>query len=274
MIGIYKITSPTKKVYIGQSTDIEKRFTDYKWLQCKNQPRLYRSLKKHGVDNHKFEIICKCSIEELNEMERFYQDAFCATNENGLNCVLTKTNERRREVSDETRAKLRKASSNISEETREKIRAANIGKKHSAETKAKISALNKGRIVSIETREKISIGNTGRTYSEKAKEKMSIAQKGRVISFETRKKMSEYRKGKIISEETRSKISNARKGIVFSEEQKLKLSASASKKVLHLETGIFFDSATFAAACFGFNRITFMNMLNGSRKNKTNCIYI
>jgi predicted GIY-YIG superfamily endonuclease len=30
MIGIYKITNPEKEVYIGQSTDIEKRFKTYK----------------------------------------------------------------------------------------------------------------------------------------------------------------------------------------------------------------------------------------------------
>jgi hypothetical protein len=29
MIGIYKITSPTDKIYIGQSIDIDKRKLDY-----------------------------------------------------------------------------------------------------------------------------------------------------------------------------------------------------------------------------------------------------
>ena len=54
MIGIYKITSPTNKIYIGQSIDIENRFTKYKSLDCKNQVRLYNSLKKYGFDKHKF----------------------------------------------------------------------------------------------------------------------------------------------------------------------------------------------------------------------------
>jgi len=33
--GIYKITSPTNKVYIGQSTNILFRFRAYKRLNCK-----------------------------------------------------------------------------------------------------------------------------------------------------------------------------------------------------------------------------------------------
>jgi predicted GIY-YIG superfamily endonuclease len=44
MIGIYKITSPTNKVYIGQSLDIEKRFVNYKGLFCKQQTKLYNCL--------------------------------------------------------------------------------------------------------------------------------------------------------------------------------------------------------------------------------------
>lgn len=274
IIGIYKITSPTKRVYIGQSIDIDKRWTDYISLHCKSQTRLYRSLKKHGVKNHKFEVLCQCDVKELNEMERFYQDAFCAINEHGLNCVLTKTDSRRVEISDETREKLSESSKNISDETREKIRTANIGKKLSEETKEKISASNKGRIMSEKTKEKISLANKGSFRSLDSKNKMRIAQKGRVISFETRKKMSESRKGRVISEETRNKISNSRKGIVFSQYQRSKLSASASKMVLHLETGVFFDSASSAADCFGFKRGNFMNMLSGNRNNKSNCIYV
>ena len=51
MIGIYKITSPSGKIYIGQSKDIEKRFKAYKNLKCKGQPYIYRSLLKYGSGN-------------------------------------------------------------------------------------------------------------------------------------------------------------------------------------------------------------------------------
>ncbi|HEC36627.1 hypothetical protein LCGC14_1312370 [marine sediment metagenome] len=46
--GIYKITSPTKKIYIGQSIDINRRKIIYKNILCKLQRKIYNSLKKHG----------------------------------------------------------------------------------------------------------------------------------------------------------------------------------------------------------------------------------
>lgn len=78
MTGIYKITSPTGKIYIGQSVNLKRRFRDYKKLtnKIKNQRKLYRSFLKHGVENHQFDIIEYCSEEELNCSERFWQDEF------------------------------------------------------------------------------------------------------------------------------------------------------------------------------------------------------
>ena len=96
MIGIYKITSPTKKVYIGQSIDIQKRFFNYYTLKksTKTQTRLYNSFKKYKVENHNFEILCECEIFELNNKERFYQDLYSVISKNGLNCKLTKSNDK------------------------------------------------------------------------------------------------------------------------------------------------------------------------------------
>lgn len=59
IVGIYKIVSPSGKVYIGQSGDIDKRFKTYSNLQCKGQTLLYKSFIKYGVENHQFEIIHK-----------------------------------------------------------------------------------------------------------------------------------------------------------------------------------------------------------------------
>jgi group I intron endonuclease len=74
MIGIYKITSPTSKIYIGQSTDIEKRWKDYFTLaRCKSQTKLYNSLKNHGYQNHKFEVIEECSENNLLERENYWK---------------------------------------------------------------------------------------------------------------------------------------------------------------------------------------------------------
>jgi group I intron endonuclease len=88
MIGIYKITSPTKRVYIGQSKNIKRRFKEYKYKLAKGQPRLNNSFLKHGIEKHNFEIICYCNETQLNDLERFYQILFSATDDNGLNCVI------------------------------------------------------------------------------------------------------------------------------------------------------------------------------------------
>ena len=70
--GIYKITSPSGKVYIGQSIDIKRRFTSYKTLnKSKRQVKLYNSFVKYGVENHIFETIEECLVDFLNERERF-----------------------------------------------------------------------------------------------------------------------------------------------------------------------------------------------------------
>lgn len=87
MIGIYKITSPTNKIYVGQSIDIEKRFKQYKRLDCKKQPKLYNSFTKHGVENHIFEILEECSLDKLNSKEVFWKQKYNTIFE-GLNCEL------------------------------------------------------------------------------------------------------------------------------------------------------------------------------------------
>jgi len=88
MIGIYKITSPSNKIYIGQSINIEKRFNQYKWSKAKSQPILHRSFLKYGVDKHIFEIVCECRKTELHDLETYYQRLYCVVNSNGLNCFI------------------------------------------------------------------------------------------------------------------------------------------------------------------------------------------
>ena len=194
MIGIYKITSPTKRIYIGQSINISKRFNEYRLLHCKNQTKLYNYLKKHGYENHIFEIITECSIEELNELERYYQDCYNVISKNGLNCVLTKSNSRSGEISEETRQRL------------SKVRIGNkngLGFKHSKEAKLKISKAHKGNQYSL-----------GVKHSEEQNSQKSLRQKGishKPHSDETKLKMSESKIGIKYSKERNEKISQTLK---------------------------------------------------------------
>ena len=56
MIGIYKITSPSNKIYIGQSTDIEGRIKGYKSLSCKKQTRLLNIHTQSSLFKHKDQL--------------------------------------------------------------------------------------------------------------------------------------------------------------------------------------------------------------------------
>lgn len=85
-IGIYKITSPSDKIYIGQSINIEKRWKFYNSnaVNLKQHIKVYRSIQKYGVSEHKFEIIEECSEELLDERE-IYWIKFYNSVEEGLN---------------------------------------------------------------------------------------------------------------------------------------------------------------------------------------------
>jgi group I intron endonuclease len=190
--GIYKITSPTGKIYIGQSIDLNKRKAYYKNLRCKNQTKIYNSILKYGWDAHTFEIIHECDKSELNEFEKHYIKLFDAFNSmHGMN--LTSGGDNNIEISDETRVK--------------RILAA-TGKKHTDETKAKIIESNKRRIISDETKLKMSIANKGKKH------------KSHTVSEESKLKMSIAKKGKILSEEHKLKISLACKGITTNKSHK------------------------------------------------------
>jgi hypothetical protein len=92
MIGIYKITSPTNKIYIGQSTNIENRKYYYTSIKCDKQHKLYNSLVKYGWEQHKFEVIEECSLEQLNEREIYWGQYYDVLSENGLNLRLGDAN--------------------------------------------------------------------------------------------------------------------------------------------------------------------------------------
>jgi group I intron endonuclease len=149
--GIYLITSPSNKVYVGQSVDIERRWACYK----KNQEappyhsKLYSSLKCHGYENHEFRILKECSVEELNYWERYYQDEFDVLGSLGLNHKLTETGDK---------------SGKLDEETKKKIAESNTGQKRSEETIQRIRDSHLGYIQTEEHRINIGLKSKGNNY--------------------------------------------------------------------------------------------------------------
>lgn len=77
MVGIYKITSPSGKVNIGQSWNVERRIRHYHYPKgCPDQIKLHNSFKKHGVKNHTFEIIHELPDDVTQEVLNTYETLY------------------------------------------------------------------------------------------------------------------------------------------------------------------------------------------------------
>lgn len=147
MIGIYKITSPSGKIYIGQTTNYSKRHNAYKNHKCKGQPKLFASIEKYGFINHTIEIVKECEVKDLNYYERYYQEYYESVL-NGLNLRYTATTDKSGFMSEETKKKMSDSGKGkiITEEWRKNLSIAGMNRRHTEEEKQKISQANKGKI--------------------------------------------------------------------------------------------------------------------------------
>jgi len=138
MIGIYKITSPTGKMYIGKSIHVNERINSYKYASRRqSQHKLNNSIKKYGLENHIFEIIEECIEELLDEREIYWINFYNSVTE-GLN-----------------------------------LKYGGEGGKHSQEVKDKKSKSMTGKKASLETKQKMSQSKKGHSmYNDEWKEKM------------------------------------------------------------------------------------------------------
>lgn len=236
MTGIYKITSPSGKIYIGQSVNIYKRKYFYKNLNCKKQTKIYYSIKKYGFNNHSFDIIEECHIDSLNERERYWQDYYDVIGENGLNCRLTMSNDK---------------SGKLSIETIEKIKTNRKGIK----SKFKNEALRNL---------KISTSLTGKKLSQEHRKSLSISHIGFKVSEATKKKLSKINKGRKFCDKFKEKARLNQLG---------ELNSSA-KLTLNIETGIYYSTAKEAADSLGWSPSRMGHYLKGRTVRKIPFIYI
>ena len=261
-IGIYKITSPSGKVYIGETGDLKKREYQYRTLQCKSQRFLYHSLKKYGWENHTFEVIGNCLYEDLRKLEHLitaeYRELLGERNVMTLRtyyedkCYTAESTRKLLSIAKKGKKHSEEGLKKRKETQKRGIEHPNYGKKRDDETKEKIS-LNRigkykgeksywyGKNLPKEITDKISntlkgrnVGelnpNYGRKHTDEERKKMSDANVGRILSQEIRDKISKSTSGekhhfygKKHSEETRKLQSDVKKGKKCSEEQKNKL---------------------------------------------------
>lgn len=166
--GIYKITSPSNRVYIGQSEDIYERISSYISGRCGNQRKLYYSIKKYGWENHKFEIIHICKVAKLNAMEIYYAKLYNA-HDKKLGMNLRECGGSRGRHSEESKKLMSKNScfrGERAQEIIERIAKKNRGKKRTPETIKNISDAHKGYVMPQSQKDKIAKANSGRVYNK------------------------------------------------------------------------------------------------------------
>lgn len=259
--GIYTITSPSGKQYVGSAVNFQRRWKKHRQEMRDgshhNQP-LGHAFKKYGLEQLEFSVLLLCRKEDLVLFEQRAIDILkpqynmCRVAGNCLGLVHSeetiakraasnrgkvRTLEMRKASSDarkgtplsaEHRAKItaRQIGSKRNESTRQKMSAAALGKKKSEAHCASNSAAQKGKTMPAETRAKIAATLLGRKHDEVSIAKMSAAQTGRSFSAETLAKMSASHKGKSPTSESKAKTSAALKGIPKSEEAKANMRAA------------------------------------------------
>lgn len=141
---IYKLTSPSNKIYIGQSINLRRRFYSYTSCDIKNGAKIGNAIRKYGFENFQVDVLFDIkpsnrSIIILNMMEKYfikkYDCVFCGYNsrdggENSLHSM-------------DSILKMRIAKSITSDYTRMKMSMAQIGRKLSDERKIQNSNIRK-----------------------------------------------------------------------------------------------------------------------------------
>lgn len=247
--GIYKIVSPTGKVYIGQSYDIHKRWKLHIWWSKKGNNVIYRSIAKHGADSHEFSIIHELPSDVdkviMTNYEQLYMDQHRESGAIMLNMTLAAGSTKGMVVSEETRRKISESNKGrkppvVTDATRKKISDALKGNKHTLGRK-----LTPEQCRAISERQ---LGKPGKIPNEESRRKMSIAGKGKKKppkSIETRLNISNSKKGnkfclgRILSDCTKQKIANSLKGNVpwnkgktgiYTEETRMRISNTLKNK--------------------------------------------
>lgn len=161
---IYSHTTPSGKVYIGQTCQKPKQ----RWRNGEGYLGcilFYSSIKKYGWDNIDHKILhTGLTKEKADILEKMYIQFF-----------------KRKNISLNLADGGDGSGVHLSAETRRKLSEVNKGKHHTwtEESKQKIREANKRRVWTSESRRKISETSKGRHHTEESRLKMSEAMKGK-----------------------------------------------------------------------------------------------
>jgi group I intron endonuclease len=251
IIGIYKITNPNGKIYIGQSINIKKRKGCYKRNQIPKQPRICNSIKKYGWEQHKFDIIEECSIDQLNKRETYWKQYYLNQVRGDWNLVLfcNLHDNGGGPMSDETKKKISLNRKGKGVGINPKISEAKKGFKYSEESKKLKSIISKGKPKSIETKLKISLSHQGKKIPLEVIHKMKESYKNRTEES----KLKTIQAVKSISKEKRIEmVKNSQKPVIqFTKEMNM-IKEYPSIQIASKSTGVRHDS--ISQCCLGKNK--------------------
>ena len=187
--GIYKITSPSGKCYIGSAMNFSKRWYMHLNLLRKgghHSPVLQNAYDKYGEGEMKFDVMLVCAAGDL----LFYEQRALDIMKPEYNIALY------------AGAPMR--GRKFSEESRARLSAARKGKKMSEKAKSALIAAVKGVPKTEEAK-----ANMAAAWTPERKEAWSKSQTGRKMSAEAVEKMAATKRGKKLSPETLAKMSAA-----------------------------------------------------------------
>lgn len=264
---IYKITSPTNKIYIGQTVRFKKRMYDYASKIYGGSFAIGRSITKHGWENHIVKIIDFAPQEQLNEREAFWikeYDTFKSPH--GLNLTKggdgvlgrTRTPEERKRMSEARKgwippvgfgAKISKAlmGRKQSQESIDKMSASKMGKRIPQEAIERMRQTKLAQKRKMTPEEKVTLIKNlkARVRTKESGTKISASKKGKsyeeMFSKKCRKNHLKAVTGKRPSDETRLKMSNAqkaRKQVMTTERKEKMFQARMRNKALREENKI------------------------------------
>lgn len=245
------------KIYFGQTIEqkgFNGRYKGGQWWKYSDNEHLKNSYDKYGLDN--FEVIKQFDVAHSKEELDYLEDMYICLYDT-INPKYGYNKKRGGSHGKHTEEALQKQ-----RENQPKLYGENnpfYGKHHTDETKTKIAQANMGRQHTEESKRKMS-------------ESQKVAQLGHEVSEETRKKISKANSNP--SEETRKKISDSKKGKSLTDEHKQKIKDNAprgsshkrAKKVICVETGEIFDSASQAGEVHNVTRGMITLCCQGERK--------
>lgn len=233
MYTVYKLTTPSEKVYIGITGQKPER----RWQNgngYRKNKHLYSAILKYGWDNIEHEIICQApmSAAQAGAVEKSFIALYDSTNpDKGYN----------HSIGGEYGA---------------------LGMHHSAESRAKMSKGHKGKTPWNKGKTGQISWNKGKHLSAETRKKLSEAHKN--PSAETRQKISEAGKG-------RAPWNKGKKGEYHHCDDTHRIMSEAhrgktAKAVVCVETGIVYSSGTEAAKSIGVAQQSISDVVRGARK--------